>query len=41
MACWVARYYLQRSEGKKELVKDDYRIVSDSCTEDQTFISQL
>ena len=29
MACWVARYYRQRSEGKKELVRDDYKIVSD------------
>ena len=29
MACWVARYYRPRSEGKKELVRDDYKIVSD------------
>ena len=26
MACWVARYYLQRSEGKEELVIDDYKM---------------
>ena len=43
MACWVARYYRQRSEGKKELVIDDYKIVSDwdSCAldQDQTFRS--
>ena len=34
MACWVARYYRASCEGKKELVIDDYKIVSDwdSCT---------
>ena len=41
MACWVARYYRPRSEGKKELVRGDYKIVSDwdswSGVLDQTF----